>query len=1090
MNTRHAVTKLIGYDKLPKDRANYKVENDISENGHLIEHLDQEVHNSFILMKDNAIKLGDAYYNIWSKYTGLNSLRSRSGHLIDEIYPPNRKIYDIENNVFDFEKSIKSIIKNDLMKNQKEMIKNGVVLANNYHSNLLMIDKVSIQEVNIREQLIRDLQEKIEDLSKNLINIQKQLASKNTQLNNLNDQYINIEQSNKIKDGTISDKNIVIEEKNDNINDLTNQLNNLNETIVKPLEDKNSKLKNDLKLAKEKAYNDLKTKLEEIINLQTDILYYKNKTKILENVDKEWRDRHEKAEDDIAILTKEIQNLKQSNKTANDDILAQDTRIQKITNDLTEKIQKIGQLEISGVILNNNLSNAESKISKLETDLSNKITENDNNLQQISSQLLTITDLSKNLTNQKKELVDKNEFLENLKMNYKYLAERSETFLVKDFIPKAGTGLIKLEEKRNFPNLIFYGCLFEKTNDQTDWWPSDFVYQNISKNYCIFVSIQIQIGGANMIYKLFKMLYSGNNLKGDWYDAKTYVRSVDYKTAYNDLRKDSSLLETYWANGTWAKIAADETDSGIAISHVYGIYSIDYSNLTGAVVDPGIIEENDELKLTIKSLNDTNSNKDIIINDLSLNNAELTITKKGLNDIIAKKNNIISAKDTIINATEQQMNIQAAASGINLEMALDQIRIKDSKIVDLSAAIQENTITYNGRIKDLSDILLSKESRITDMSNILIRLQTEYTDLSKNCMDLSTSLFNATQMIKNYPVIIDELNAKIKQLEGSNTDKKWKDIYYQRYIEYREKSKTLETEIVKLNSKITQLTYDISNNTGSNSQLLKDKIALQNKIDQLNNQKASLETLLQESRDNASYYMTETWKEQQKVKAKNNEISVLNQKITLLETQKETQQGLINANNESCKELEDEIKELSGNVAANLNLYNTKNNQYNNLFIQSNHIHIDVWIPDSTSVLMYTFNGNPKFTSCTFRATSWLDKPMVSCGVYQNPPGYSKLAIFWTAYKRGSQADTNKKTVIVMVKVRYSARAIRATQCKYAYSPLHLHQFIARTKQPQYTDEIETIFNDLGAEGIVVGSEEVASNTNGYGISDIMGFYY
>tara|TARA_B110000008_G_scaffold248922_1_gene261314 strand:- start:3080 stop:6349 length:3270 start_codon:yes stop_codon:yes gene_type:complete len=1089
MNTRHAVTKIIGYDKVPKDRANYKVENDISENGHLIEHLDQEIHNSFVLMKDNAIKLGDAYYNIWSKYTGLNSLRSRSGHLIDEIYPPNRKVYDIENNVFNFEKSIKSIIKIDLMKNQKEMIKNGVVLANNYHSNLLMIDKVSIQEVNIRERLIKDLQEKIEDLSKNLINKQNQISSKNTQLNNLNDEYIKIVQSNKIKDGTISDKNIVINEKNDNINDLTNQVKNLNQN-VETEEVKNLKLKNELKLTKEKAYNDLKTKLEEIINLQTDILYYKNKTKILENVDKEWRDRHEKAEDDIARLTKDIEKLIASNKDGNNDILTLETRIENITNDVTTKIKKIGQLEISGIISNNNLSNAQSKIIKLELDLSNKITENDNNLQQISSQILTITDLSKNLTNQKKELVDKNEFLENLKMNYKYLAERSETFLVKDFIPKAGTGLIKLEEKRNFPNLIFYGCLFEKTNDQPDLWPSDFVYQNLSKNYCIFVSIQIQIGGANMIYKLFKMLYSGNNLKGDWYDAKRYVRSVDYKTAYNDLRKDRSLLETYWDNGTWEKIATDETDSGIAISHVYGIYSIDYSNLTGAVVDPGIIQENEELKLTINSLNDNNSKKDIIINDLSLNNAELIITKKSLNNIIAQKNNVISAKDTIISTTEQQMNIQAANSGINLEMALDQMKIKDSKITDLSAAIQEKTIAYNGRIKDLSDILLSKESRITDMSNILIRLQTEYTDLSKNCMDLSTSLFNAMQMIKNYPVMIDELNAKIKQLEGSNTDKKWKDIYYQRYIEYREKSKTLEKEIITLNSKITQLTYDISNNNGSNSQLLKDKLALQNKIGQLNNQKASLETLLKESRDNAGFYMTETWKEQQKVKAKDNEISVLKQKITLLETQKETQQSLNNENNKNCEDLEKQIQELSGNVATNLSLYNSKNNQYNNLFIQSNHFHIDVWIPDSTAVLMHTFNGNPQFTSCTFRATNWLDKSLASCGVYQNPPGYSKFAIFWTAYKRGSQADTNKKTVIVMVKVRYSTRAIRATQCKYAYSPLHLYQFIARTKQPQYTDEIETIFNDLAEEGIVVGSEQDALTTNGYGISDIMGFYY
>ena len=58
MNTRHAVTKLQGYNKVPPDRANYKVENDISENGHNIEHLHDAVHNSFVVMKDNAIKLG------------------------------------------------------------------------------------------------------------------------------------------------------------------------------------------------------------------------------------------------------------------------------------------------------------------------------------------------------------------------------------------------------------------------------------------------------------------------------------------------------------------------------------------------------------------------------------------------------------------------------------------------------------------------------------------------------------------------------------------------------------------------------------------------------------------------------------------------------------------------------------------------------------------------------------------------------------------------------------------------------------------------------------------------------------------------
>ena len=67
MNTRHAVTKLQGYEKLPADRENYKIENNILENEHGIQHLMDEIHNMFIIMKDNSVKLGDAYYNIWSK---------------------------------------------------------------------------------------------------------------------------------------------------------------------------------------------------------------------------------------------------------------------------------------------------------------------------------------------------------------------------------------------------------------------------------------------------------------------------------------------------------------------------------------------------------------------------------------------------------------------------------------------------------------------------------------------------------------------------------------------------------------------------------------------------------------------------------------------------------------------------------------------------------------------------------------------------------------------------------------------------------------------------------------------------------------
>ena len=78
-----------------------------------------------------------------------------------------------------------------------------------------------------------------------------------------------------------------------------------------------------------------------------------------------------------------------------------------------------------------------------------------------------------------------------------------------------------------------------------------------------------------------------------------------------------------------------------------------------------------------------------------------------------------------------------------------------------------------------------------------------------------------------------------------------------------------------------------------------------------------------------------------------------------------------------------------------------------------------------------------------------------------------------------------------MVKVRYSSRAIRATDARYGYSSLHLHQFIARTNQPQYMSEIVEMFDGgTGGDTRVVGSETGASTTVGYGISDIMGIYY
>ena len=78
-----------------------------------------------------------------------------------------------------------------------------------------------------------------------------------------------------------------------------------------------------------------------------------------------------------------------------------------------------------------------------------------------------------------------------------------------------------------------------------------------------------------------------------------------------------------------------------------------------------------------------------------------------------------------------------------------------------------------------------------------------------------------------------------------------------------------------------------------------------------------------------------------------------------------------------------------------------------------------------------------------------------------------------------------------MVKVRYSSRAIRATWAKYSYSSLDLHQFIARTNQPQYMSEIVEIFDGGdGSDTWVVGNETGASTAVGYGISDIMGIYY
>lgn len=1109
MNTRHAVTKLQGYEKLPADRENYKIENNILENEHGIQHLMDEIHNMFIIMKDNSVKLGDAYYNIWSKYTGFTSLRS--GHLIDHIHPPNRKVYDIEKNVFNFEEALKKVVVEDLCKNQIEMVKNGVSLANSYHSNLLMIDMVSIQEFNKKEAIIEKLNKNITDISNNLQESVYEIITLKNQLKAINDKNIDDVKKIILLENRIAVLNVSLEEEEKTINEKLTEIKSLKNTINKF---QNEELKLNLKIEeiKKKSYNDLKLKMEEIVQLQSDLLYYQNRSTILDNNNKEWRERLKKATIDISNLEVNIDIL---NKTiSNNNIIIktfQDNEDKKTT-DLQEKIIEISSLQKKNIILTNNLEDLSNNKYDLEMDLNDKIKKNDELLQITNKNKITINDLSNSKALLLGENTLKNKTINNVKINFENFIELKHSFVIPEWIPKEGSKtIIKTQIPKDRPNIHFYGCIFEETDTYKDWRTSTVLYQDKDNMYCIFALLiadvtlgegKIKIskqpvkggfgGGLEIVktsstkIRLFRISYGPYNddenyyqLKGYWNDTRTHTIEKDFHTAFDDIKKNLNILVTYWDNGTWNSTATNINQAGIGISHIYGAFSINYDDATkeGYIVDARSEQANKTLKEEIKKLNDDQAKKSILINYLT--------------DDITELQNQVKTKDQIIKTKDEKASEQEEEAILNLTQALDKIKEKQNTIANLEA--QNKLSANNIELLKKQKTLHVKETENT-VRNLNAAIDKQIMDISSNSKkikDLEKNLSNMTRARDSYKDEYDRIKKKLDDLENNPPeDAKWKEIYRLRWLELKEEIKIKDATILKLNNEITGLKLDITFGNTSGAKLAQDKIKLNDKIKQLEKEKIQLKKDVEYQKVQVSYHMDERWKEQQVCKSVKAKVKELEEKITLQKNTIDSQKLLIDGNQGNCDDLQEKIVDLSRNVATNMGLLYEEMMKYNNLFDQSNNFLIDRWIPDSSSYILFTFNSEPKFTSCVFRVTDWLSKPMVSCGVYQNPPGGSKWAIFWTGYKRGGK-DKTKKTVIAMVKVRYSSRAIRATDARYGYSSLHLHQFIARTNQPQYMSEIVEMFDGgTGGDTRVVGSETGASTTVGYGISDIMGIYY
>ena len=606
MNTRHAVAKLQGYDKVPKDRANYKVENDISENGHSIEHLYNDVNNAFIIMKDNAIKLGDAYYNIWSKYTGFTSLRS--GHLIEHIHPPNRKVYDIEKNVFDFEKDIMHIIVEDLCKNQMEMVQNGVVLANNYHSNLNMIDKVSIQELNKKDELIVILESKVDDLSGNLITSNEKIKKLEKEIETKINSLVDLNKELTITKNTLEGANNTLEERNKTISDRDKDIVDLNNTI-RSEKKRYEELEKKLEETKQKSYKDLKEKMEEIIVLQTDILYWKNKSKILDNTDKEWRERYLKLTNDVKKLNTQISNLNETiqNKDKTIKSLQDDQALKE--KDIQEKLEEIKKLNLDSVIINNNLETANKKITTLETSLETKSGDCDNQQVEIDKQKQNITLLNEQINNLTLDTNRLKNQVNNVKLNYKEYINRENVFLIEKWIPKINSSSVKLTIPEDYPTVSFLGCVFEKTNWLKKKHTSSGVYQNRSDFYAVFYLLDSESNSKTTII-MFKILYTNNVIGGDWYDCRYFVSGMNIEALTKHFEKDRRGIMSYYDEGSWAAIAKNDNQNGYAISHVYGSFSVntddvEKTNFSGNA-DPKLIEKNLNLNNDIIKLQSTN----------------------------------------------------------------------------------------------------------------------------------------------------------------------------------------------------------------------------------------------------------------------------------------------------------------------------------------------------------------------------------------------------------------------------------------------------------------------------------------------------
>lgn len=1027
MNTRHAVTKLQGYNKVPPDRANYKVENDISENGHYIEHLHDEVKNAFIIMKDNAIKLGDAYYNIWSKYTGFTSLRS--GHLIDEIHPPNRKVYDIENNVFDFEKGLMYIIEEQLEKNQVKMVNNGVVLANNYHSNLDMIDKVGIQEVNKREEMIKNLESKVADLSENLLDRQTKITNLEKDLETKINSLVELNKELTITKNTLEGTNQTVEERNKTISDRDKEIIDLNNTILNE-EKRYQDLEKTLEETKQKSYKDLKAKMEEIIMLQTDILYWKNKSKVLDNSDKEWRERLSKLTDDIKKLNTQITSLNKIIENKDNTIKnLQEDQVSK-ENDIQEKLEEIRKLNLDSVILNDNLETSKKKVIELENDLETKLANCDEQQVEIDKQKQNITLLNNQMNSLSLDKTTLETQINNFKINYKDYINRENIFLIEEWIPKINSSKIKITPPENYPTVSFSGCLFERTGWLGNLMSSSGVYQNREEFYAIFYLFDYQ-GPSKTYIIMIKVLYRNNTIGADWYDARWFNSGSSIEHLTKSFEKDKRAIQSYYDNGSWAAIATNNSQNGYAISHVHGSFSVNVDD-----IEKVNFSGNADPKLVLKN---ENLNKDIS----KLQNTNVSLTQT-----------VDSLKNDIEELKKQSENKQQG-DAVKAQKELDELK---------------------SQLQKKDQIILDKTSEIDKLKNDIESNNIKITKLEKDLSD-------TTRAMDSYKDLYEQTEKKLEKAESGSDDKKWREIYRQRYLEGREKIKKLETEIETLKNENTTLKSSISNSQGDSGKILKEQEELKKKINELTSSLSNKEKEEKRLKGELDYFMEELYFEQQKTKKNNLKVEELEEKIKLQEDKMKAQTSLLSTDDTKTKELEAKISTLTNSVNSEKNKYNTLNTQYNELFNTSNKFLIDRWISKiNKGQTKFPFNSRPKFIGCIFEKTGWTSTRQPSQGCYQD--FNKKYVIFWYAYSRGS---AKPPTTVGMYKMLYDNNGVGGDwyDVKWSYSDKEFIKFVTETNNDE--PSIDTLYNS-GSWAAIANPGE--SSVGGYGISNIYGYYY